>query len=392
MQVSKEEDKKKYNKDYFYKVGDIVNGLEILSQARWGERNLKAYMTRCINDGYRSPKPIREDHLKRGVGCSLCRNQMVVRGINDLYTTANWMCKYIVREEYWYTHTKSSNKKVLVRCSNCNREKYIIVNNLYNQGFSCDCSDGNSYPNKFVYALLNQLNIEYETEKTFDWSEGKRYDIYIPSLRCIIENHGKQHYEENGGTWKSLYQEQTNDLMKKILANGNGIIHYVELDCRKSQVKWIKNSIKNSELLELLHFTENDINWNKCEEFALSNLVKQVCEYKKETDKTLTEIGEKFKINRATVSKYLSYGVKLGWCEYNGEEERIKAVSKNGKGNGKRVEILKDGISLGVFQNCHELERQSESIFNTKLSQGGISNVARGVRDSYKGYVFKYID
>ena len=30
------------------------------------------------------------------------------------------------------------------------------------------CSDGISYPEKFLYSILEQLNIDFETQKIFD--------------------------------------------------------------------------------------------------------------------------------------------------------------------------------------------------------------------------------
>ena len=376
---------------YLHNIGDIVNGLEILSYTRHGKKNEKAYFTRCIKDGYENPKPITESHLKRGDSCSVCSNQVIVKGINDLHTTANWMCQYIVNEEDWYRYAKQSNKKVTVKCPHCGQEKYMIICNLYNRGFSCSCGDGNSYPNKFVVALLNQLNIDYEVEKTFSWSENRRYDIYIPSLNCIIENHGEQHYITSR-RGRSLQEEQTNDLMKEILAKGNGVRYYIELDCRESSLEWIKDSVMQSDLPKLLGFKEDDVNWNKCEEFALSNLVKQVCDYRRETNKTANEIAKEFKLGLSTVILYLKRGVKLGWCEYDAKKEQLKAVSKNGKKSGKMIEVFKDGVSFGVFQSARELEKQSKELFGTRLFNSYISDVANGKQQTYNGYIFKFVE
>ena len=64
----------------------------------------------------------------------------------------------------------------------------------------------------------------------------------------IIENHGEQHYIHRGTfKSKSLEDEQRNDVYKKTLARQNGVIHYIVLDCRESNVSWIKKSILNSQ-------------------------------------------------------------------------------------------------------------------------------------------------
>ena len=41
----------------------------------------------------------------------------------------------------------------------------------------------------------------------------------------------------------------------------NGIDTYIELDCRFSECKWIKDSIMNSELPGIFNFTEKDVDW-----------------------------------------------------------------------------------------------------------------------------------
>ncbi|MEM5599205.1 hypothetical protein AAHB53_28045 [Niallia circulans] len=69
------------------------------------------------------------------------------------------------------------------------------------------CSDGFSIPEKFMFNLLDYLQVDFDYQKVFDWSLGKRYDFYIPMLNCIIETHGAQHYQYSG-FMNSLEQEQ----------------------------------------------------------------------------------------------------------------------------------------------------------------------------------------
>ena len=70
--------------------------------------------------------------------------------------------------------------------------------------------------------MLSQLNLSFDREKVFEWSEGdakkaykgrKRYDFYLPASNTIIEVHGAQHYEKGfeaiGG--RTLKEEQKND-------------------------------------------------------------------------------------------------------------------------------------------------------------------------------------
>ena len=76
----------------------------------------------------------------------------------------------------------------------------------------------------------------------------------------------------------------------------------------------------------------------------------------------------------------------MGWLNipYDGQEERLRQ-------RNKKVEIFKNGISLGVFSSCKILADKSEELFGVKLDKSRISDVARGVRKTHKGFTFKYL-
>lgn len=171
----------------------------------------------------------------------------------------------------------------------------------------------------------------------------------------------------------------------------NCLKHLGEETIRISDEGDIKENILNSKLA--IEFDLNNVDWSKCEEFALKNIVKEVCEYwnHKENWETVTDLGKIFALDRHTISRYLKKGTKLGWVNYNPKEEVRKSVSKNGKSNSKSVEIFKDGISLGIFESCAELERQSENLFGVKLLTSKIGSVCLGNRKHHKGFTFKYV-
>ena len=76
----------------------------------------------------------------------------------------------------------------------CGRRKKIIIGNIYKRhNIQCVCGDKMSYPNKFLFSFFEQLGANFTPEKTFDWSENRRYDDYIilPNGETLIcENHG----------------------------------------------------------------------------------------------------------------------------------------------------------------------------------------------------------
>ncbi|EQC1535443.1 hypothetical protein ACY1J9_001274 [Clostridium botulinum] len=400
-----------YTNNFKIKIGKILKdnkrNLVIINREIRKDKNNKNekwYKYKCNKCGWDQGWINESNLLKHKKGCSCCSGKIIVQGINDIPTTAPWMVKYFQGGyDEAKLYTKISNKKIKPICTNCEKikNKLISISNIYyNHSIGCVCDDGVSYSEKFMFKVLEQLNINFETElskSNFDWCKNYRYDFYIPSLNCIIETHGLQHYKNCKGVWtRKLKEEQKNDKLKEQLAKKNGIEHYTIIDCRYSELEWIKNNILNSKLNEL--FDLSKIDWIKCEEFACSNLIKRVCKIKKRNPSlTCDNISKLTNLTATTINKYLKKGNKLKWCDYNPKEESRKGSRKGGrkcgKMNGKKVEIYKNNISLGIFKSCVELEMQSEKLFGVKLFRSNISAVCRNKysKETYKEYLFRYV-
>ena len=215
------------------------------------------------------------DNFHQGQRCPYRYNspRKIELGINTIWDTDRWMCDLGVSEKDAKKYSRCSSKKITVICPNCGREKEITPNKIYTRkSIECICKSNISYPEKFMIELLEQLNINYVKEYSPKWSNNKRYDFYLKDYNYIIETHGKQHYTQYGFKslgGKTLEEEQENDEYKKQLALKNNIDNYIILDCRKSELKWIKNSILNSDLNNI--FNLNEVDWLKCEQNALGN-------------------------------------------------------------------------------------------------------------------------
>ena len=164
-----------------------------------------------------------------------------------------------------------------------------VSQSRYIGGLSCFCNDGISYVEKFMYNALKQLDIKFSTQlsKTvFKWCDKYRYDFYFEynNKQYICEINGLQHYEESFKNVKSnrnrrtLKEEQKNDKLKKELALKNDIKedNYIVIDCRYSELEWIKEHILNSNLAKI--FDLSNIDWLKCHEFACCTRVKEACD------------------------------------------------------------------------------------------------------------------
>ena len=311
---------KRTHAQYVREVAEINPNIEVVGI--YVNSHIKI-LHRCKIDGYEwFAQP---NNILHGTNCPVCTGHAI--GVHPEYKNSIWasehrsyFSKYLT-EEQMKSYMPHSNKKINICCPDCGRPKLINPLRLLNEGFGCICGDGRSYPNKFMYAFLKELKIEHELEYSPDWAGNFKYDIYISSLNCIIENHGAQHYkggfEYAGG--RTLKEEQENDKHKELLAKNNGIVHYVVINCKVSDANWIKDSIVKSCLPILLNFNEKSINWNECDKFASSNLVKESSELWNRGF-TTKDIANNLGVSQSTIIRYLKKGVKFGWSDYSKEK------------------------------------------------------------------------
>ena len=267
---------------------------------------------------------------------------IVCNQCNTISMTHPESIKFLVNPKDSLKHSQGSLIKLPMKCPDCGFEKSMAISTLINQGFGCNkCSDHIPYTEKFVFCVFEQLNYDFKTQanKTIlKWSKNYKYDFYISNKTpMIIETHGMQHYEYEVGWKQSLEEIQDNDFDKEWLARENGINKYIILDCRKSELEWIKNSIMSSILPKLLNFKEDDIDWLKCHEFSCKNLVKEVCSTWNSGVKSVPKLKIIFKLGKTTLIKYLNKGTKLGWCDYNGQEEKMKNYNSRLEKNGVKI-------------------------------------------------------
>lgn len=391
----------KISGEYRVEVGAILNNIKqnflILDRMKKKDNQnterkyYKYHCNKCGNEDW-----IIEDSLLKQHGCNVCSafRKKIKLGINTIWDTDRWMCDLGVSEEDAKKYSRGSGQKITVKCPICNNKRDVVIKKIYERkSIGCECRSSKSYPEKFVFNILRQLKVDFETEYSPKWIKPKRYDFHIKDNDCIIETHGRQHYE--GSTFnycggKTLKQEQTNDKYKKEIALKNGVEYYITLDCRESSLDWIKNSILNSELVKL--FDLSNINWQQASNYAIENTTKQICDEwnsKKEYE-TVEDISRKIMLSRSTIIRHLKLGTSMGLCIYDANLERTKISIKNNKKARKKVFVFKDGILLGEFKSNKELENKSEKIFGVKLLSPQIASVCTGKRKEYKGFVFTH--
>ena len=378
-----------------FKIGEMYdkkNGKGKVKVINIGRKNNKrSVVYKCFDCG--EINEVDDCTVKDGFYCPVCSNKKVVKGINDLATTNPEFLKYVVNAEDAERLSIGSKKKVQCRCPLCGYKKMMAFDTLHRQGFGCNrCSDGLSYPSKFITALLSQLNVTFETEYEDEWSNGRRYDYRIENYKCIIEAHGLQHYEGGfdraGG--KNLSQEQANDKYKRELAflNGYSKSNYVVLDCRKSNIDWIRNSVMNSKLPQILNFKDSDIDWLYCDKCANNSRIIEICKmWNSGLYKNTEEIAKKLGIHRSTVIRALNRGKVQNITDYNGNNELCAALQQNSKIKRRKVfQYNKNGELIKLWDSIAE----ASSIL--KLKSPNIINCCKGKQKTCGGYIWRYAD
>jgi len=368
---------------YKYKIGETLtnnnSSIVILEQIKINF--VKGYKYKCLKCN--NIDTTYENSLKSGTGCNVCGHRKVLKGYNDITTLKPQLIQYFINKEDAFLYSCDSNKKMQFQCPDCGHKKNMSITNLNRKGFSCPkCGDGVSYPNKIMFNVLEQLNVDYEIEKRFNWSNNRIYDFYLSSFKCIIEIHGIQHYEDSfnkiNNRARNLIQEQDNDKYKEKLAKDNIIKSYIIINAKKSNLEWIKDNILNSKLNEL--FDLLNIDWDKCEKYAQTNLIKITCDLWNTRTKDTKIIANLLKINRSTVIRYLKKGASLSWCNY----DRIYC---------KRL-ISKPIICLEnnyEFTTARDAEKLSKELFGFSISRSSIQKSCIN-KTSIKGLNFRYIE
>ena len=174
---------------------------------------------KCLDCGLVSEKQV-EPFLKNPVcqGCCVGGKQLTTSGIQKLFPT-----DYTILEDY-----KGTDIKILVRHEKCGFIWKVTPHEI-RSGYGCPkCSKKISKGESKILDWCKNNNIQVEREKSFDWSEKKRYDFYLPQENLVIEYMGRQHYQEEPFFNRTLKEQQEVDRWKKSQALLHGF-KYLEI-------------------------------------------------------------------------------------------------------------------------------------------------------------------
>ena len=256
-----------------------------------------------------------------GYGCPYCAGNAILKGYNDLWTTHPEIARMLYNPEVGYTIGKGSHRDVEWVCPNCGTHKFSSPKQVITYGLACSkCSDGISYPNKFIISLLSQLDIDaFTPEWSPEWIGRYRYDVHF------ILNNNEYIVEMDGGIghgyidFKTGEQDENGlnrDIIKNIKAQEHNIT-LIRIDCNyqhmSQRFNYIKQSILNSELKDILNLS--NINWEKCNREATKSLHMEAAK-QYDSGLSINDISKNLNISYNTIYNWLKRLGEEGLCTY----------------------------------------------------------------------------
>lgn len=258
--------------------------------------------------------------------CPCCLNRRVIVGYNDLWTTHSEIASLLQDPQVGYEHTYGSKYKTYFVCPCCGNIIFKSIKEVYNRGLGCQrCGDTISYPNKFMRAMLSQMDVQnIDHEYSPSWLRPYLYDNYfeVNGDSYVLEadggiSHGHKVFGSNETDTVGIERDRIKDELAKEYD-----IHVIRIDCNYkdyNKYKYIKQNILSSELSNIVDLS--CVDWDKCHAEALSSLVYRVAEMY-DAGYGVGDISRKIGYNSGTVSAWLKQAAQIGLCSYSKEESR----------------------------------------------------------------------
>lgn len=300
-----------YSNDFLYNVGDIVNDQFLILKREHkklfpsDESCIKVYTCKCLCDGYIFENS--EKNLKNQKKCEVCLGKVVIKGINDMATTRPELVRFLKNKDDAYKYTGWSCKTLDFACDICGKE-FNSSPNGFGYNFPCGCYSSDSYPNRLIQEVFNQLKIPYIRELRkchFSWCKQYRYDLYFEI------NNSAYIVEMDGGRHKGLKLEI--DKTKDGLAYENNV-KVIRIDCdygrTENRLIYIKTNILHSDLSNIVDLSS--IDWDIIDKKLLEdNITKEICDLKNQGVLN-NEIASLLNISLSTVDSHLKIGKRNG--------------------------------------------------------------------------------
>ena len=297
----------------------------------------------------------------------------------DYFVDKECVCKYSIQ----------SNMVIEAKCPFCGFKKDYRIYNLYRFGFSCPrCSDGISYPNKFMFSLLSQLKIDFKNEISkstigFEWVQNYRYDFYF-------EKNNKKYFIEMDGKFHDNYENMKIDAVKDDLANRHNIF-VIRINCKYTGVedrfKFVKTNILQSYLSKL--FDLSNIDWDLCNKDAVSSILHKSVELYKKYGYDIIRIAQELSVGRGTVRHYLKIASDIGLCDYDVSIAKTNRYNKIKNIICKPVDVFKNDEFICSFKSREEASLKSLDVLGRFFDPCTIGRICSGDIKERDGFYFR---
>lgn len=238
------------------KVGQKFGKLTIIS-AQTKSSNSQNKLWKCLCDCgkevYVTSNALTSGRTK-SCGCLVSEQMKILGGYNKKNLIGQKFGKLEVVEEM---PQRSPYGDVLWKCKcDCGNTTVASTSSLTKlHKHSCGCS--NSKGNAKIYSILTELNLNFETEKSFDdcYLSSKnrlRFDFYLPDYNTCIEYDGIQHFVVSDYGWntKERFQKTQKSDNKKNQYCENKNIRLIRIpyyDFNKLDKKYILDRLEKDE-------------------------------------------------------------------------------------------------------------------------------------------------
>ena len=169
----------------------------------------------------------------RGQGCPQCGIEERAR--KKTKTTEQFIkeARAIHGDKYDYSKAvyKHAFEKVCIICPIHGEFWQRAFDHIHNHGCPMCCE---SSLEREIKGFLEEHNVEFESQKRFDWLDKQSLDFYIPSKNIAIECQGGQHFEpiEHFGGEDEFNIIKERDDRKSMLCEQNGIkiLYYTNIE------------------------------------------------------------------------------------------------------------------------------------------------------------------
>lgn len=321
--------------------------------------------------------------------CPICLNRRVLVGYNDLWTTHKEIAMLLQDPQVGYEHTYGSKYKTYFICPVCGNLIFKTIKEVCNRGLGCQrCGDTISYPNKFMRAMLSQLdvqNVDYEYSPP--WLRPYLYDNYfeINDICYVLEadgglGHGYKKFGSNEIDTTGIERDAIKDKRAQ-----EHHVNVIRVDCCYSsdnKYEYIKQHIIDSELSRIVDLS--CVDWDKCHAEALSSLVYK-CADLYNAGYSIGDIKYRLGYGNWAIGSWLKQATIIGLCDYNTSESR-----RRGRKNFYRPvnQYTKDGVFIQTYQSL------SVASAATGIDATAILNCCKRKENFYTvgGYLWFYAD